>query len=102
MPALGGETISPRWPLPIGLTRLIRRWLRFLGSVSRLISSIGWMGVSASKMRPALGRLRVDAVDRLDAQQAPVLLAVLGLADDAAYTVAGAQAEAADLRLDET
>ena len=48
-------------------------------------------------MRAALGGLGVDAVDRFDAQQAPVLLAVLGRADDAADAIAGAQAEAAHL-----
>ena len=50
------------------------------------------------EVRSALGRLGIDAVDRLDPDQAPVLLAVLGLADDATDTVAGAQAETADLR----
>ena len=45
----GSLTIRARWPLPSGLTRLIRRWLRFFGSVSRLSSSIGWIGVRTSK-----------------------------------------------------
>ena len=69
-----------------------------MASVSRLISSIGWIGRQRVEVRAALGGLRVDAVDRLDAEQAPVLLAVLGRADDAADAVAGAQAEASDLR----
>jgi hypothetical protein len=41
LPAFGGLTIRARWPFPIGLTRLIIRWLRFFGSLSRLISSSG-------------------------------------------------------------
>ena len=47
--------------------------------------------------RPALGRLGIDTVDRFDAHQAPILLAVLGGADDAADAVAGAKAGASDL-----
>ena len=43
------------------------------------------------------GGLGVDAVDRLDAEQAPVLLALPRRADGAGDAVAGAQAEAADL-----
>ena len=58
LPALGGLTISARWPLPIGLTRLTRRWLRFFGSDSRLISSIGWIGVRS----PKSGRRRAVSV----------------------------------------
>ena len=58
LPALGGLTISARWPLPSGLTRLTSRWLRFLGSDSRLISSIGWIGVRSLKY----GRRRAVSV----------------------------------------
>src|SRR4029077_17521555 len=39
----------------------------------------------------------IDAVDRLDAQEAPVLLRFLGRASDPADPVAGPQAEAANL-----
>ena len=88
MPALGGLTISARWPLPSGLTRLISRWLRFFGSDSRLISSMGWIGGQGVEVRPALGSVEIDAVDRLDAEQPPVLLAIPGGADDAADPVA--------------
>ncbi|CAB4856720.1 unannotated protein [freshwater metagenome] len=35
LPALGGETISPRWPLPIGAIKSITRVVRMFGSVSR-------------------------------------------------------------------
>jgi hypothetical protein len=58
LPAFGGLTISARWPLPRGLTRLTSRWLRFLGSDSRLISSIGWIGVRSLKY----GRRRAVSV----------------------------------------
>ena len=44
-------------------------------------------------------RLRIDAIDGLDAQQAEELLVVLRRAHLAADPVAGAQTEAADLRL---
>src|SRR3990172_6979478 len=76
LPALGGETISARWPLPSGLTRLISR----------------------VEIGSPLGRLWIDPIDRLDPHQAPVLLAVLGLADGAAHAVARAQAETPDRR----
>ena len=97
MPALGGLTMSARWPLPIGLTRLISRWLRFFGSVSRLIRTSGWTGVRSSKSGRRSRGLRVDAVDRIDAQHAPVLLGLAWGADGAGDAVADAQPEAADL-----
>ena len=97
MPAFGGLTIRARWPLPSGLTMLISRWLRFFGSFSRLISSSGWTGVRSPKTRAAAGGLGVDAVDRVDAEHAPVLLRLARSADGAADAIADAEAEAADL-----
>ena len=47
---------------------------------------------------PPLGGLRVDAVDRVDAEQAPILLLVLGRSRLAGHLVARAQSEASDLR----
>ena len=97
LPALGGLTMSARWPLPIGLTRLTSRWLRFLGSDSRLISSIGWIGVRSSKC----GRRRAVS------ESTPLTLSTRirpqyfspsrGCADGAGDAVADAEAEAADL-----
>ncbi len=97
MPAFGGLTMRARWPLPIGLTRLISRWLRFLGSVSRLIRTSGWTGVRSPKTGRRAGGLGVDAVDRVDPEHAPVLLGLARGADGARHAVADAQAEAADL-----
>ena len=41
LPALAGETIRPRWPLPIGATRSMIRVVRMPGSVSRRSRSCG-------------------------------------------------------------
>jgi hypothetical protein len=41
------------------------------------------------EVRPASGGLRIDTVDRLDMDEAPILLAVLGLADDTRDAIAG-------------
>ncbi len=53
LPALGGETIRPRWPLPIGATRSMTRVVRMCGSVSRRSRSCGYSGVSLSNSDPA-------------------------------------------------
>ena len=50
LPALGGETIMPRWPRPIGATRFMRRVERVWGLVSRLMRTLGKMGVRRSKL----------------------------------------------------
>ena len=56
LPAFGGETISPRWPLPIGEMRSTMRAVMFVGSStsSRLSLSSGNSGVRSSNF----GRLR--------------------------------------------
>ena len=41
LPALAGETIRPRWPLPIGAAMSMTRPIRLLGSVSRRSRSCG-------------------------------------------------------------
>ena len=41
LPALGGETMSPRWPLPMGETRSMIRGVTALGVVSRRSCSWG-------------------------------------------------------------
>jgi len=49
LPALGGETISPRWPRPMGAIRSITRVDRLLAVVSSLSWRLGKMAVSDSK-----------------------------------------------------
>ncbi len=61
--------------------------------------AVGEDGRQVLEVRAILGDLGVHPVDRFDAEQAVVLLAVLGWPDLARDVVAGAQAEAADLRL---
>ena len=41
LPALEGETIRPRWPLPIGAAMSMTRPIRLVGSVSRRSRSFG-------------------------------------------------------------
>ena len=41
LPAFGGDTISARWPLPIGMTRSMTRVVSLCGSVSRRSRSFG-------------------------------------------------------------
>ena len=53
-PALGGETIKERWPLPIGLTKSIKRavlsgfFSTLVLSTSNFILSLGYSGVKLS------------------------------------------------------
>ncbi len=76
LPALGGDTISPRWPLPIGDSRSTIRVVMFSFSpgISRLSRSSGKSGVRSSKR----GRLRASSGssdrDRVDPQKGRVLL----------------------------
>src|SRR5918997_1134355 len=81
-PAFGGETMRPRWPLPIGATRSTTRGARSFGFHSRRRRSIGYSGVRSSKSVlalalipatvPALLRLSVGAL-----VAAPLLLPAL-------------------------
>ena len=53
LPALAGETIRPRWPLPIGAAMSMTRPMRFVDSVSRRSRSEAYSGVSFwNSMRP--------------------------------------------------
>src|SRR5208283_4414576 len=79
LPAFGGDTISPRWPLPIGaMMSMIRRQVFEQNLVFRVFR-----------------RLVVDLVN-LD--QREVTLAVFRCADFALDRIAGVEVEAADLR----
>ena len=69
LPALGGETMRPRWPLPMGETRSTIRPVRLLGSpgISRRSFSSGNSGVRSSKrgrLRASSGRLPLIASRR--------------------------------------
>ena len=75
LPAFGGETIRPRWPLPIGATRSMTRGPIFLGSVSRRRRSEGYSGTSLRELDAVLELLGRLAVDRGDADQGVELLA---------------------------
>ena len=62
LPALGGETIMPRWPLPIGESRSTIRAVRLSLSpgISRFSRESGNSGVRSSKR----GRLRASSGSR--------------------------------------
>src|ERR671916_589016 len=49
LPAFGGETMRPRWPLPIGVMRSMTRGAMSLGFHSRRRRSCGKSGVRSSK-----------------------------------------------------
>ena len=97
MPAFGGLTISARWPLPSGLTMLIRRWLRFFGIVLEVDQLEREDRGQVTEDRAPTGGVGVDAIDRIDPEHAPVLLVRARGADRAADPVADPQAEPTDL-----
>ena len=80
LPALGGETIRPRWPLPIGATRSTIRAVMFVGSPAGLELEllVGEQRGEVLEAGPLAGLLGIDAVDRVDAQQRRVLLVAAG------------------------
>ena len=98
MPAFGGLTMRARWPLPIGFTRLTRRWLRFFGSVSRLMQHVRVDRGQVAEERPARGPCSVSTPLTESTRSRPQYFSASRGArtapDDA---VADAQAEAADL-----
>ena len=101
LPALGGETMRPRWPLPIGAAMSITRPIRLVASVSRRSRSEAVERGQLLELDAVLGRLGVRAVDAVDADERVELLLALALArlahlaDDG---VAAAQAVLADHR----
>ena len=99
LPAFGGETIRPRWPLPIGATRLSSRVERMFGVRFEIDQLEREDRRQRIEVRPAPRNFGIDAVDRLDAEQAEELLVVLRRAHLAGDAVARAKAEAANLRL---
>ena len=97
LPALGGETIRPRWPLPIGHSRSMMRAAVSCSCGLEAQALLGEQRRELLEQRPLAGGVGVDAVDGVDLEQGVVLLVVLGLAHLAGDLVAAAQAEAADL-----
>ncbi len=73
LPVRGGATISPRWPLPIGVSRSMTRMPSGSGPTSRRIRSWGSIGVRSSKPgqldvlvgRPALDLDQVEELRRV-------------------------------------
>jgi hypothetical protein len=99
LPALGGETISPRWPLPIGESRSTIRGVRsVLPSFSLEVELlVGEERRQVLEAGPQAGDLGIETRDAVDAQQRGVLL-VRGRRAEAAHDhVALAQVVTANL-----
>ena len=94
LPAFGGDTMMPRWPLPIGDTRSMIRAVMLPGSdgSSRRRFSSGNSGGEVLEPGPPLGRLGVATVDRQHLEQGRVLLVAAGRPARAGDVVALAQA----------
>ena len=99
LPALGGETIKPRWPRPIGRDQIDQAGGqdRRLRLEQQLL--VGEDGRQFFELRALFGFLGIEPVDGLDLEQAVVLLRLFGRAHLADDQVAGAQPKAADLAL---
>ncbi len=92
-PALGGETMRPRWPFPMGATRSMirgRMWLVWPSTSSRSRAS-GNSGVRSAKRGRSIGLLGIDPVDLEDADGGGELLLGAGGADGPAADVTLAQ-----------
>ena len=99
LPAFGGLTIRPRWPLPIGAAMSMTRPIRLFDSVSRRSRSLACSGHELLELDPVLRRLRVGSVDGVDADHRVELLlalALTGLAHLADDRVAAAESELPD------
>ena len=97
MPALGGATISARWPLPSGREEVDHPHGEVAVLPLQPDPRIGIAGPEVVERDPVLGLLRLLEVDLLDLEQREVALALLGRPDLAHDRVAGAQIEALDL-----
>ena len=95
LPALGGETIRPRWPLPIGASRSTMRAVTFslAPGISRSSLRVGEQRGEVLEAGPAAGLLGVEPGHRVDPQQRRVLLVVRRRAAGALDVVALAQRE---------
>ena len=97
LPALGGATIRPRWPLPIGESRSTTRIERSPFFRSSLIRASGIARTQVVEGDPVLGLLRLLEVDLLHLEQGEVPLSLLGRPHLAHDGIAGAQVEPLDL-----
>ena len=93
LPAFGGDTMMPRWPLPIGDTRSMIRavMLRRVGRVLEAQLLVGEQRREVLEPGPPLGRLGVATVDGVDLEQRRVLLVATGRPAEPGDVVALAQ-----------
>ncbi len=100
LPAFGGETIRPRWPMPIGATRSMMRAVMSsvlplpCSSFSRFFGKSGVRFSNSTLLRECVGRVVVDLADL---EQREVAFVVLRRPDQPGDRVARAQIEAPDL-----
>ena len=82
LPAFGGDTIRPRWPLPIGDDEVddAGRHVRRVGRVLEPELLVREQRREVLEPGPLAGLLGVDAVHGVDAQQGRVLLVAAGRA----------------------
>ena len=99
LPAFGGETISARWPLPIGENRSMTRVESCVARGFELEALLGKDRRPFFEDPASLNGLGIQAVDCVNADQPVVLLALLGTARLALDQIAASQLEAAYLRL---
>ena len=100
LPAFGGETIRPRWPLPIGAIRSMTRVVRLLGvglEPQPLLRVQRRQLAEVGAVRDLLGVVAVDRVEPDEGVELLAALAVARLADGAGDGVALAQAVLRDL-----
>ena len=95
LPALGGDTMRPRWPLPIGAMRSTIRavMLRRVGGVLEREPLVREQRREVLEAGALAGLLGFLAVHEVDPQQRRVLLVAEGRAAGALEVVALAQAE---------
>ena len=94
LPAFGGDTMMPRWPLPIGRHQVDdpRRHVGRIAGVLEAQPLVGEQRREVLEPRPPLGRLGIAVVDGVDLEQRRVLLVAAGRPADAGDVVALAQA----------
>ena len=74
LPARGGDTIRPRWPLPIGVTISTTRMLTSSAEVSRISRRFGCSGVKSSNVVGETRSFGIEAVDQIDLHEGKIVL----------------------------